>query len=85
MNQVCFGVFFFSRRESLRVLISSAANSLERHRARVLDSADTDELQVAAYKWSTGNWAYEAWKSNLFMGIYRELKNYHIKTPYMSA
>lgn len=59
--------------------ISPSANSIERHEAKLRDTGETDELQIAAYKWATAEWAYEAWKSELFKGIYRDLAE-HRKT-----
>lgn len=59
--------------------ISPSANSTERHEAKLRDTGETDELQIAAYKWATAEWAYEAWKSALFTGIYRDLEK-HRKT-----
>ena len=38
-----------------------------------------DEQYASVYKWGTAEWAYEAWKSELFKGIYRDLE-IHRKT-----
>lgn len=59
--------------------ISPSANSIERHEAKLRDTGETDELQIAAYKWATAEWAYEAWQSELFTGICRDLQE-HRKT-----
>jgi hypothetical protein len=56
--------------------ISPSANSIERYEAKLRDTGETDELQIAAYKWVTAEWAYEAWNSKFFTGIYRDLQNH---------
>lgn len=56
--------------------ISPSANSLERYEAKLRDAGDP---YAASYKWATAEWAYEAWRSELFAGIYRELQK-HRKT-----
>lgn len=61
--------------------ISPSANSIERYEAKLRDTGETDELQVAAYKWVTAEWAYEAWNSKLFAGIYRDLQQYRNSLP----
>lgn len=61
--------------------ISPSANSIERHEAKLRDTGETDELQIAAYKWATAEWAYEAWKSELFTGIYRDLEKHRKALP----
>lgn len=61
--------------------ISPSANSTERHEAKLRDTGETDELQIAAYKWATAEWAYEAWKSELFTGIRRDLEKHRKTLP----
>lgn len=61
--------------------ISPSANSIERYEAKLRDTGESDELQIAAYKWATANWAYEAWNSKLFAGIYRELEKHRKTLP----
>tara|TARA_B110001454_G_C12723212_1_gene435865 strand:- start:7342 stop:7890 length:549 start_codon:yes stop_codon:yes gene_type:complete len=56
--------------------ILAAANSLEQHQKAVLKFGETNAQNVAAYKWSTGEWAYENWKGELFTDIYRDLAKY---------
>jgi hypothetical protein len=65
--------------------ISPSANSIERYEAKLRDTGETDEMQIASYKWATANWAYEAWKAELFMGIFRELENHRKSLPESKA
>ena len=59
--------------------ILPSANSIERLEAKLRDTGETDELQIASNKWATAEWAYEAWNAKLFTGIYRDLEK-HKKT-----
>lgn len=55
--------------------ILPSANSIEQYEAILRDTGETDEQQIAYYKWATAEWVYEAWNKQLFTGIYRELEN----------
>ena len=61
--------------------IAPSANSTERFNAKLRETGETDEMQIASYKWGTANWAYEAWHAKLFMGIFRELEIYRKSLP----
>ena len=61
--------------------ISPSANSVERFEAKVRDTGETDELQIACYRWSSAEWAYEAWYSDSFAGIYRDLERHRKSLP----
>jgi hypothetical protein len=61
--------------------ISPSANSIERHEAKLRDTGETGELQIAAYKWATAEWAYEGWNAELFTGIYRDLEKHRKTLP----
>lgn len=50
-----------------------AANSIERHLEKISLEDDNDPEQIAAYKWASGEWAYEAWKAEAFNEICRDL------------
>ena len=58
-----------------------SANSIEQHEAKILKRGETDQLSIAAFKWSTAEWAYEFWKAELFTGIYKELEKYRKSLP----
>jgi hypothetical protein len=61
--------------------ILPSANSIEQHEAKVRDTGETDVQQIAYYKWASAEWAYEAWKKQLFTGIYQELENHRTTLP----
>lgn len=61
--------------------ILPSANSLEQHEVKVRDTGETNELQIACYKWASAEWAYEGWKADLFNGIYLDLENYRKTMP----
>jgi hypothetical protein len=49
------------------------------------DTGETDEQQIAYYKWATAEWPYEAFRKELFTGIYRDLENHRKTLPKSSA
>lgn len=59
--------------------ICPSANSIERYEAKLRKTGETDELQIASYKWATAEWAYEYWHADFFTEIYRDLER-HRKT-----
>jgi hypothetical protein len=61
--------------------ILPSANSTERYQAILRDTGQTDEQQIAYYKWATAEWAYEAWNKHLFTGIYRQLEDHRKTLP----
>jgi Domain of unknown function (DUF4303) len=58
--------------------ISPSANSIERFEAILRDRGGQ---YPAVYKWGTAEWAYEAWHSELFTGIYRDLEKHRKTLP----
>jgi hypothetical protein len=50
-----------------------SANSMEKHREKVSKEAISDATSMAGYQWSIGEWAYEAWRSEGFEEICRDL------------
>lgn len=50
-----------------------SANSIERHQEKVLRRGVDDPKRMAGYKWSIGEWAYEAWKGEAFDAICKDL------------
>lgn len=58
--------------------ISPSANSIERYEAKLRGKG---KQYTAIYKWETAEWAYEAWKSELFKGIYRDLEKHRKTLP----
>lgn len=61
--------------------LESSANSIEQYEAKLRKTGETDEMQIAGYKWATAEWAYEAWNADLFTKVYRELENYRKTLP----
>lgn len=61
--------------------VEPAANSVEQYEAILARTGEVDPLQRAAYKWSTAEWAYEAWGADVFTGIYRELEKHRDTLP----
>lgn len=51
-----------------------SANSIERYEEKVRNIGATED--IASYKWSTAEWAYEAKFGELFKPVYSELKIY---------
>jgi Domain of unknown function (DUF4303) len=62
--------------------ISPSANSIERYEAKLRGKG---KQYAAIYKWETAEWAYEAWKSELFKGIYRDLERHRKTLPESKA
>ncbi len=58
--------------------IMPSANSIEQYEAILRDRGGQ---YPAVYKWSTAEWAYEAWNAKLFAGIYRDLENHRKTLP----
>lgn len=50
-----------------------SANSIEKHDERVAKEGVEDPSEIAGYKWSIGEWAYEAWNSEAFCAISHDL------------
>lgn len=50
-----------------------SANSLEKHNEKLSKRGIDDPRNMAGYKWSIGEWAYEAWKDKGFEDICRDL------------
>lgn len=61
--------------------IEPSANSIERYEAKLRDTGETDELQIASNKWATAEWAYEGWNADLFTQIYLDLENHRKTLP----
>lgn len=61
--------------------VMPSANSIEQYDAIVAKRRAVDPLDRAAYKWSTAEWAYEAWGAEAFTGIYRQLENHRSTMP----
>jgi len=61
--------------------IEPSANSIERHEAKLRDTGETDELQIASNKWATAEWAYEGWNADLFTQIYLDLESHRKTLP----
>lgn len=55
--------------------VSPSANSIERHDEKVSRAGVDDPREMAGYKWSIGEWAYEAWKGDAFEAICRDLSD----------
>lgn len=50
-----------------------SANSIERHEEKIAREGIVDASEIAGYKWSIGEWTYEAWMPAEFEAICREL------------
>jgi len=50
-----------------------SANSLEKHEEKIAREGVEDSNEMAGYKWSIGEWAYESWRSEAFESICRDL------------
>jgi hypothetical protein len=61
--------------------VMPSANSVERYEAIVARKRAVDPRHRAAYKWSTAEWAYEAWGAEAFTGIYRSLEQHRATMP----
>lgn len=60
--------------DSSAMTIVSAANSLEALENIVASDGDRSPESISYYKWSTSEWAYEAWKREEFRGISTALR-----------
>lgn len=61
--------------------ILPSANSIEGFDRVLRKRRETNPPQVAAYRWATAEWAYEAKHAALFGGIYRQLEKHRKTLP----
>lgn len=50
-----------------------SANSIEKHREKISAAGVEDRQDIAGYRWSIGEWAYEAWMDGAFSRICEDL------------
>lgn len=50
-----------------------SANSIEKHKEKIARKGVEDPKEMAGYKWSIGEWAYESWKAEAFDAICEDL------------
>lgn len=50
-----------------------SANSIEKHEEKIAREGVEDPAEMAGFKWSIGEWAYESWKAEAFNAISRDL------------
>lgn len=51
------------------------ANSIEKHEEKIAKEGVEDPSEIAGFKWSIGEWAYEAWNDQDFVGISDDLSS----------
>ncbi len=50
-----------------------SANAIEKHKEKIAREGVEDPKEMAGYKWSIGEWAYESWKAEAFDAICQDL------------
>jgi len=50
-----------------------SANSTEKHEEKIAEEGVDDPKEMAGFKWSIGEWAYECWRAEAFDAICEEL------------
>lgn len=50
-----------------------SANSIEKHKEKIAREGAEGPKELAGYKWSIGEWAYESWKAEAFDAVCEDL------------